>query len=82
MVRALPWNEIENVDWQSDQACPDALWRVPAHRMKLEKELKLDGDLEHVIPLTQEAVDVLGAAWSLTGRGPLAFPSSRNARRP
>lgn len=82
MVRALPWNEIENVDWQSDQACPDALWRVPAHRMKLEKELKLDRDLEHVIPLPQEAVDVLRAAWTLTGRGPLVFPSSHNARRP
>jgi integrase len=82
MVRALPWNEIENVDWQSDQPCPEALWRVPAHRMKLEKELKSDDDFEHLVPLPQEAVDVLRAAWTLTGRGPLVFPSSRSARRP
>jgi integrase len=82
MVRALPWNEIENVDWQSAHSYPEALWRIPAHRMKLEKELKADDGFEHLVPLPQEAVDVLRAAWALTGRGTLVFPSSRNARRP
>ena len=82
MVRALPWNEIENVDWQSGNSCPEALWRVPAHRMKLEKELKADDGFEHSVPLSKEAVGVLRAAWTLTGRGPLVFPSSRNGRVP
>ena len=82
MVRALPWNEIENVDWQSERECPEAIWRVPAHRMKLEKELKLDVEFEHLVPLSHEAVEVLRAAWVLTGRGALVFPSSRSARRP
>lgn len=82
MVRALPWQEIENIDWQSWSPCPDALWRVPAHRMKLEKELKADGAFEHLVPLSAQAVEVLRAAWSLTGRGPLVFPSNRNAHRP
>ncbi|WP_070157238.1 tyrosine-type recombinase/integrase [Sphingobium phenoxybenzoativorans] len=82
MVRALPWSEIEKVDWQSERKCPEAIWRVPAHRMKLEKELKLDVEFEHLVPLSHEAVEVLRAAWVLTGRGNFVFPSSRSARRP
>jgi len=82
MIRALPWDEIEGVEWQSDSLCPDALWRVPAHRMKLDKELKADESFEHLIPLPPQAVDVLRAAWALTGRGPLVFPSNRSAGRP
>ena len=82
MIRALPWGEIEGVEWQSDAPCPDALWRVPAHRMKLDKELKADEGFEHLVPLSPQAVDVLRAAWALTGRAPLVFPSNRNARRP
>ncbi len=82
MIRALPWDEIEGVDWQSNELCPDALWRVPAHRMKLDKELKSDEGFEHLVPLSSQAVDVLRAAWVLTGRGPLVFPSNRNAHRP
>ena len=82
MIRALPWDEIEGVDWQSNELCPGALWRVPAHRMKLDKELKSDEGFEHLVPLSQQAIDVLRAAWVLTGRGPLIFPSNRNAHRP
>ena len=26
MVRAMPWAEIENIDWSSDAPSPDALW--------------------------------------------------------
>lgn len=32
MIRALPWDEIENVEWQSDAPCLDALWRVQQFR--------------------------------------------------
>lgn len=80
MIRALPWSEIENVDWQDDGPAPDALWRVPAHRMKLTLDLKSDDGFEHLIPLSAQAVDVLRAANVLTGRGPLVFPGNRNAR--
>ena len=80
MIRALPWHEIEGVDWQSDAPTPDALWRVPPARMKLMLELKHDAGFEHLVPLSGEAVAVLRAAHVLTGRGPLVFPSNRNAR--
>lgn len=82
MIRALPWSEIQNVDWQDDSPAPDALWRVPAHRMKLTLDLKSDDGFEHLIPLSAQAVDVLRASYALTGRGPLVFPGNRNARTP
>jgi len=80
MIRALPWHEIEAVDWQDDGPAPDALWRVPPARMKLMLYLKHDAGFEHLVPLSGEAVAVLRAAHVLTGRGPLVFPSNRNAR--
>ncbi len=82
MIRALPWCEIENVDWHGEGAAPDALWRVPASRMKLMLDLKSDESFEHLVPLPGEAVAVLRAAHVLTGRGPLVFPGNRNARVP
>lgn len=82
MIRALPWTEIENVNWSNEEPCPDALWRVPAARMKLMLELKHDDGFEHLVPLSAEAVAVLRAVHVLTGRGPLIFPSNRNARMP
>ena len=82
MVRALPWSEIENVDFESDHEASTALWRIPAQRMKLVLELKNDQGYEHIVPLASQAVAVLRAAWRLTGRGPLVFPSCRSARVP
>lgn len=78
MVRAMPWAEIENIDWSSDAPSPDALWRIPASRMKLSNELKLDDAFEHIVPLAEEAVAVLKSAHQFTGRGPLVFPSNRS----
>lgn len=79
MIRSLPWNELESIDWDSDEPCPAALWRVPASRMKLILELKSDDAFDHLVPLPQQAVDVLRAMRRLTGLGPLVFPSSRNS---
>jgi len=82
MIRALPWEEIEGIDWRTDASAPEALWRVPPARMKLMLDLKSDADFEHLVPLSPDAVAVLRAAHALTGRGPLVFPTNRSARRP
>jgi integrase len=82
MIRALPWAEFENVGWDDEGEAPEALWRVPASRMKLMLELKNDEGFEHLVPLSREAVAVLRAVYVLTGRGPLVFPSNRNSRVP
>ena len=38
--------------------------------------------LEHLVPLSHQAVSVISAARLLTGRGPLVFPNARHAHRP
>jgi hypothetical protein len=51
MIRALPWSEIADVDFESDDGAPAALWRIPAQRMKLVLHLKSDQGYEHIVPL-------------------------------
>jgi integrase len=69
MINAMPWNEIEGVDWSSNVAdAPDALWRIPADRMKIELDSADFQALEHVVPLAPAAVDFLRAIRPLTGR--------------
>lgn len=81
MVQRLPWSEIEGVDWSHpNQPSPEATWHVPSEYMKLEFDLREDDDWDHYVPLAPQAVEVLHAIRPLTGRGPLAFPSSWSVR--
>ncbi len=83
MVRQLPWHEIEGVDWSDPHApAPAALWRVPAARVKQELDLREDDAFEHLVPLSRQSVEVVRAIHSLTGRGPLVFPSGRSVQEP
>ncbi len=50
------------------------MWIIPAERMKMRRE--------HVVPLSTQAQDILGAVSTVTGRGPLVFPNARWAHRP
>lgn len=77
MVHRLPWAEIHNVDWSKpNDHYPDAIWKVPSARMKLEFDLRDDEAWDHFVPLAPQAVAVLHVARTLTGRGPMVFPSS------
>ena len=67
-IRGAAWHEFEQLDGS------EPLWRIPATRMKMKQE--------HLVPLSQQAVAVIMAARSLTGRGPLVFPNARHAHRP
>ncbi|UGY16739.1 integrase arm-type DNA-binding domain-containing protein [Bradyrhizobium septentrionale] len=60
-LRAGRWNELENLDQNSAQ------WRVPAERMKMR--------LEHLVPLSRQAVAVLHKLRALAGNSPNIFPS-------
>jgi integrase len=83
MIRGAAWYEIEHVDWDApDGASPSALWRIPADRVKQLLELKSDSAFDHLVPLAPEAVAILREVYRLTGRGPLIFPTNRNAHRP
>ncbi|GAO55720.1 integrase [Novosphingobium sp. MD-1] len=83
MIRSMPWSELEGIDWyDAETVHPDAIWRVPAARMKLVTELKGDMAYDHIVPLGKAAVAVLQAAHSVSGDGPLVFPTNRNTRKP
>ena len=60
-LRAGKWNELENLDGNSPQ------WRVPAERMKMR--------LEHLVPLSRQAVAVLRELRTLSGTNLNIFPS-------
>jgi integrase len=60
-LRAGKWNELEDLDGKSAQ------WRVPAGRMKMR--------LEHLVPLSRQAVAVLRQLRTLSGSSTNIFPS-------
>lgn len=83
IVRAAPWEEFEGIDWADPAApAPDAIWRVPPDRMKLELDDKNDEAFEHIVPLQPQAVEVLRAIRRLTGRTRYLFPSIRSTAKP
>src|SRR6185437_7892398 len=60
-LRAGKWSELENLDENS------GVWRIPAERMKMR--------LEHLVPLSRQAVAVLRELRALSGGSPNIFPS-------
>ena len=77
VVRMAEPKEFEGLD----SASP--LWRIPAAKMKLTRERKIDATYEFVIPLSRQAVEVVQTALELVGAGaPLLFPSVRNVHAP
>lgn len=71
-LRAAAWSEID-----FDQA----LWTIPAARMKRGKDGKEFGD-PHLVPLPKQAVAILKDLHRLTGHGSLVFPGERDHARP
>ncbi len=49
-------------------------WNIPAERMKMKEP--------HLVPLSQQAVEILKELQPLTGRGTYLFPSPRSNKRP
>ena len=65
--------ELRQAEW-SEIDLEAAVWRIPAIRMKMNRE--------HVVPLSTQAVAILKAAGEFTGGGRYVFPSIRTPRRP
>jgi integrase len=49
-------------------------WNIPAERMKMRTP--------HIVPLSEQAIEVLRTLYTLTGSGALLFPGDRNAKKP
>jgi integrase len=60
-LRFAKWSEFEALDTK------DALWRIPAERMKMRRQ--------HLVPLAPEAVEVLKRLRKLSGSSEYLFPA-------
>lgn len=77
------WTEFEGIDWSDpDAPAPDAIWRIPAARMKLLVEDKRNEAFGHDVWLAPQAVEVLRALRVVTGFRSLAFPGDKSWRVP
>lgn len=70
------WSEFEGLDGA------EPLWRIPAARMKGDRERKAEVEGDHLVPLSPHAVAVLRAQFRLTGEVDLVFTSDRHIHRP
>lgn len=81
VLREAPWTEFEGIDWDNPDSIPNSpIWRVPAHRMKLDVEDKGNPAFGHDVPLSTQAVEVLRAIRILSGHSPILFPGIRSWR--
>jgi integrase len=71
-LRAAAWAEID---------LDNALWTIPAIRMKRTKEGKLNGE-PHTVPLSKQVVQILRELEPYSGHGTMVFPGERNHERP
>lgn len=65
--------ELRHAEW-NEIDLDKAEWRIPGEKMKAREP--------HVVPLSQQAVEVLRELHPLTGRGRYVFPSVRSGKRP
>ena len=62
-------SEVLHATWDDEISFADAVWRVPASRMKMGKP--------HDVPLTEEALAILSVQMEGRGRNPYVFPGGR-----
>lgn len=75
-LHAARWSEFEGLDG------PEPLWRIPAHRMKGDKDRKGEIEGDHLVPLAPQAVAIIRTMLPLTGDLALVFPSDRHPHKP
>ena len=75
-LRGAEWTEFEDLGGDAP------LWRIPAARMKGDRERKDEVGGDHLVPLAPESVEVIRTVWKLTGSGRLVFPSARHLHHP
>lgn len=64
--------ELRAAEW-AEFNLDAAEWRIPGTKMKM--------GLDHIVPLSRQALDVLRSLHALTGQGKYVFPSIRTADR-
>ena len=64
--------ELRSAEW-SEINLDTAEWRIPGHKMKMK--------LDHMVPLSVQAVDILRNLHPMSGHGKFVFPSIRTGER-
>ena len=59
--------EWAEIDWETK------CWQIPAGKMKMGQP--------HIVPLSEQSIEILREIYALTGRGKYVFPSARGASR-
>lgn len=65
--------ELRHAEW-GEIDLDSAEWNIPGEKMKM--------GASHLVPLSAQAVAILGELYALTGRGRYLFPSARDPKRP
>jgi integrase len=65
--------ELRHAEWQEIDL-NKAEWRIPAEKMKMKSV--------HIVPLSKQAVEILGDIHTVTGHGKYIFPGVRSSDRP
>lgn len=65
--------ELRHAQWDEFEL-ENKLWRIPAERMKMNSE--------HIVPLSDQAMEVLEDLKHISGKYPLLFPGTRNINNP
>lgn len=65
--------ELRKAEW-TEIDLEAAEWRIPAAKMKMK--------VEHLVPLSRQAIEILKALQPFTGHGRYVFPSIRTGERP
>lgn len=64
--------ELRSAEWV-DIDLENAVWRIPAEKMKMKEE--------HIVPLSTQAVSLLNTIKELTGKYALVFPGTHDYRK-
>lgn len=65
--------ELRAAEW-AEFDLEGAQWRIPGHKMKMK--------VDHLVPLSSQAVAILRRVHPMTGHGRYVFPSLRSGERP
>lgn len=65
--------ELRKASW-SEVDLPNALWRIPADRMKMKRD--------HLVPLSERSIELFGELRAYAGNSPLVLPSPRDPMKP
>jgi integrase len=66
-------NELRRAEW-TEINLDDQHWRIPADKMKMR--------VQHIVPLSRQAIAIIQEIHPLTGNGQYLFPSERTLSRP